>query len=52
MLKFWTKGLSLEINIGADLEDEHMTSEKLYMKTFPVAVVPVLYIIEHVNELD
>lgn len=40
------------ISIGADLEDEHMTSEKLYMKTFPVAVVPVLYIIEHVNELD
>lgn len=50
--KFYEKKPSMQlISIGGDVKDEHMLTETMYTKTFPVAVVPVIYIIEHINEL-
>lgn len=39
------------ISIGGDVANEHTTNETFYTKTFPVAIVPVLYILDHINEL-
>ena len=39
------------VSIGGDVANEHTTNETFYTKTFPVAIVPVLYILDHVNEL-
>lgn len=40
------------ISIGGDVKDEHMVSETFYTKTYPASIVPVLYIMKHINELD
>lgn len=40
------------ISIGGDLKGEHSLTETLYTKSFPVAVLPIIYILDHANELD
>lgn len=40
------------ISIGGDVKDEHMLTETFYLKSFPAAVCPIVYIINHINELD
>lgn len=40
------------ISIGGDVAYEHTTNETFYTKTFPASIVPVLYILDHINELN
>lgn len=40
------------ISIGGDVKDEHMLTETLYTKSFPVSILPIIYILEHANELN
>lgn len=39
------------LSIGADVKDEHGTTETLYTKSFPAHFASILYLLEHINTL-
>lgn len=39
------------ISVGADIKDEHALTETFYTKSYPVSIVPVLYVFDNINTL-